>query len=311
MLRSTDHRLLFAAIAALFITLTIVVAIMPALDNQRTSVPLPTAEPMTPQQRAGERVFIAEGCIACHTQQVRSVAMDRMWGDRPGIPADYATATRQDVWHNATTLMGTERTGPDLTNIGARQPSREWHYMHLAAPRSVVPASIMPSYPWLFRREGGKVVPTQEAQDLVAYLLSRKQASLPTGMSAEPYRMGASTTTSVARSTSGLDGKTLYTQNCEACHQANGQGLPGAFPPLAGSATVNGDDIDLYVAIIMRGIDRLPDYAVMPNIGTINKLTPEQVAAIINHERSSWGNHAAPVSVERVRAAMKKLPPLP
>ena len=61
----------------------------------------------------------------------------------------------------------------------------------------------------------------------------------------------------------------------------------------------------------MRGIDRLPDYAVMPNIGTINKLTPEQVAAIINHERSSWGNHAAPVSVERVRAAMKKLPPLP
>jgi cytochrome c oxidase cbb3-type subunit 2 len=311
MFRSTDHRLLFAAIAALFITLTIVVAIRPALDNQRSSVALTTAQPMSAQERAGERVFIAEGCIACHTQQVRSVAMDRVWGERPGIPADYATATRQDVWHNATTLMGTERTGPDLTNIGLRQPSREWHYLHLFAPRRVVPASIMPSYPWLFRQEGGKVVPTQEAQDLVAYLLSRKQAALPTGMTAEPYRMGTATTSTAPRSASGLDGKTLYTQNCEACHQANGKGLPGAFPPLAGSATVNGDDIDLYVAIIMRGVDRLPDYAVMPAIGSINGLTAEQIAAIIDHERSSWGNHAPPVSVERVRAALKKLPPQP
>lgn len=268
---------------------------MPSIDNAANSVPLPTADSMTPQQRAGEQVYIAEGCVACHTQQVRSVEMDKMWGERPGMAADYAFATRQDVWRNPATLMGTERTGPDLTNVGRRQPSEEWHYLHLNAPRSVVPGSVMPSYPWLFEHRNGKPVPTQKARDLVAYLLSRKQASLPNG--------DAST---VAASTN-ISGADLYTTYCGACHQADGKGLPGAFPPLAQSTIVTGDDLDRYVDIIMNGVDRSPEYAVMPPIGTMNNLTPEQVAAIINHERTSFGNAAHKVSIDEIRSSLQRM----
>lgn len=273
-----------------------IVAVMPSIDNAATSVALPTADTLTPQQRAGEQVFIAEGCVACHTQQVRSVDMDRPWGERAGMAADYAFATRQNIWRNPATLMGTERTGPDLTNVGRRQPSEEWHYLHLNAPRSVVPGSIMPSYPWLFEHHNGKPQPTQRARDLVAYLLSRKQAMVPNGEAAN-----------VGASTSSINGAELYTTYCASCHQADGKGLPGAFPPLANSAVVIGDDLDLYVNIIMNGVDRLPEYAVMPPIGSMNNLTPEQVAAIINHERTSFGNSAHKVSVSDINAALQQL----
>ena len=76
--------------------------------------------------------------------------MDKIWGDRPSIAADYADNKRTDFWRNTATLMGTERTGPDLTNIGTRQPSIDWNLVHLYNPRIVVKESIMPAYPWMF-----------------------------------------------------------------------------------------------------------------------------------------------------------------
>jgi cytochrome c oxidase cbb3-type subunit 2 len=219
--------------------------------------------------------------------------MDRPWGERAGMAADYAHATRQDVWRNPATLMGTERTGPDLTNIGRRQPSEEWHLMHLYDPRSVVPGSIMPSYPWLFEQQNGKRVATQQGRDLVAYLLSRKQPTLP-----------SATASSASRASATADGEALYTTYCAACHQADGKGLSGAFPPLVKSDIVVGDDLQQYVNIIMHGVDRKAEYAVMPAIGELNALTPEQVTAIINHERTSWGNRAHTVSVTEIKAAL-------
>lgn len=320
----TDHWMLFGVVTVLFVSLTIGVAIVPSIDNQRNVAMLPSSKPLTAQERAGEQTFIAEGCVACHTQQVRSVAMDRVWGERPGIPADYAQATRQDVWRNAATLMGTERTGPDLATIGSRQPSEAWHLLHLYAPRAAVPASIMPSYPWLFahkakadvddvvvnvpaehRRSAGVVVATRQALDLVSYLLSRTQTPVPDGIARPEYRMGAPAADRQASRPS-VEGGTLYTTYCEACHQADGSGLPGAFPPLAKSPIVVGDDIEQYVDIIMHGVDRRDDYAVMPAVGELNNLTAEQITAIINHERMSWGNAAPEVSVARVRAALAK-----
>lgn len=125
--------------------------------------------------------------------------MDKIWSGRPGIAADYAAITRTDFWRNTATLMGTERTGPDLTNIGTRQPSIAWNLLLLYQPRAVVEKSITPAYPWLFEireelgknevevivpdefRKGvhGKIVATKEALHLIAYLQSLKQASLP------------------------------------------------------------------------------------------------------------------------------------
>src|ERR1041384_3206732 len=113
-----DHKKLFRTALGLFVALTIIVVIVPAINNQQNNAPLPNYQPLTADAFLGKKSFIANGCVACHTQQIRNVAMDKMWGDRPGIAADYAAITRTDVWRNTATLMGTERTGPDLTNIG-------------------------------------------------------------------------------------------------------------------------------------------------------------------------------------------------
>lgn len=327
-----DHRLLFGAVAALFLSLTIVIAITPAWRNQVNYEPLPGSEPLSADARAGKAVYVANGCVACHTQQVRNVAMDRIWGERPSIAADYAMNHRTDLWRNTATLMGTERTGPDLTSIGSRQPSAAWHLLHLYAPRSVVPASIMPGYPWLFEEKaqvgpgdtvvnvpesfsppGLKVVATREALQLVAYLLSLRQTPLPDG-TASPAFLYAKVTAGAADGasiSSTPDGATLYAANCQACHQANGEGLKGAFPSLKGSPIVTDDDPGRIITIIMKGYNarEKEGYPSMPAIGTMNKLTPAQIHAIINHERRSWGNQAREVPVEEVEKILHSLVP--
>jgi len=111
-------------------------------------------KPYTESQAAGRQVYIANGCVYCHSQQPRDVkqAPDaaRGWG-RASVAADYA----YDTPH----LLGTMRTGPDLFNIGARQPSKDWHLGHLYQPRAYTPGSIMPPYQYLFTVRKGPALP--------------------------------------------------------------------------------------------------------------------------------------------------------
>jgi cytochrome c oxidase cbb3-type subunit II len=318
-----NHIKLFGTALALFVGLTIVVAILPAINNQKNNAPLPNAVELSEEAFLGKQSFISNGCVACHTQQVRNVDMDKVWGNRPGIAADYAGITRTSIWINTATLMGTERTGSDLTNVGSRQPSAAWNLLHLFQPRAVVDQSIMPAYPWLFeiknnlaetdvevivpdefrKNVNGKIVATKEALNLIAYLQSLKQTPLPDGKSSLEFLYKKQESTSPKNEQTSLlpDGQLLYTNNCQACHQANGEGLKGAFPPLKGSAIVTGEDLELFVNIIMLGYDARPEYATMNAVGTDNNLTPEEVTAIINHEKTSWGNNAKPVTLEEVK----------
>lgn len=322
-----NHIKLFRTALGLFIGLTLIVAILPAINNQENNAPLPDYEPLSEQAFLGKKSFIANGCVACHTQQVRNVDMDKVWGKRPGIAADYASIKRTDFWRNTATLMGTERTGPDLTNVGTRQPSMAWNLLHLYQPRAVVENSIMPAYPWLFEiknevdedevevivpeeyRKGinGKLIASQEVLNLVAYLQSLKQTPLPDGKPPMEflYKKKESPKVTNGNSINLPDGELLYSQNCMSCHQANGEGLKGAFPPLKGSPIVLGDDLELLVNVIMLGYDARPEYAVMNAVGTDNNLTPEEVTAIINHEKTSWGNNAKTVTPEEVEKIME------
>ena len=152
-------------------------------------------KPYTEAQLRGRQVYIANGCVYCHSQQPRDKSFgpdaERGWG-RATVPADYS--------YDRPHLLGSMRTGPDLMNIGVRQPSRDWHLGHLYQPRAYVPGSIMPSYPYLFdiknKAEAGDevlklppgytpagkvVVATPEALDLVKYLqsLNRSYPVLP------------------------------------------------------------------------------------------------------------------------------------
>jgi cytochrome c oxidase cbb3-type subunit 2 len=202
--------------------------------------------------------------------------------------------------------------------------------MHLYNPRAVVAESIMPAYPWMFevvdkagagqvvvnvpeafrREQRGVVVASQEALDLVAYLQSLKQAPLPGNTQAPAFlykqekEAGASSDLSAETQ---LDGQVLYSTNCQSCHQANGEGLKGAFPPLKGSKIVLDDDPALMVDVIMNGYNAREEFAVMPPVGNSNNLKPEEVAAIMNHERTSWGNTGRKVSVEEVRKIIEFL----
>jgi len=143
----------------------------------------------------GKKVYIREGCMYCHTQQVRpkgfGTDFERGWGDRNTVARDYILQDR--------VLLGTMRTGPDLTNVGQRIPSREWHMQHLYDPRVADSHknSIMPPFNYLFEvreidgepspravqfgeghpsapPEGYEIIPTEDAEALVAYLLSLK-----------------------------------------------------------------------------------------------------------------------------------------
>ena len=319
-----NHIKLFRTAFLFFLGLTILVAILPALNNQKNNRPLPDSAPLSADAVKGKGIYIANGCVACHTQQVRNVDMDKTWGQRPGMAADYADIHRTDFWRNTATLMGTERTGPDLTDVGNRQPSKDWNLVHLFNPRIVVKESIMPAYSWLFtikkqpaksdvivnvpkeylNGEEGKVVASKDALYLIAYLQSLRQTKLPEGMLSPDFLYKQEKKQAGTASGKAADGTTLYTANCQSCHQPNGEGLPGAFPPLKGSPVVTGDNLELYVGIIMNGYSGRPGFGAMPPVGTNANLSSADITAIINHERTTWGNNAKKVTEEEIKKIM-------
>jgi cytochrome c oxidase cbb3-type subunit 2 len=75
--------------------------------------------------------------------------------------------------------------------------------------------------------------------------------------------------------------------------------LPGAFPPLKGSSIVTDNNPEKLVRIILMGYDARPQFATMPALG--EQLSDEEITAIINFERSHWGNNASLVNVETVK----------
>ena len=99
-------------------------------------------------------------------------------------------------------------------------------------------------------------------------------------------------------------GSSLYRTSCSSCHQGNGDGVPGAFPPLAGDPVVTDEDPTRHIEIILFGmqgeaIDGVEYSAAMPPFA--EQLSDEEVAAIVNHERTSWGNEAPTVTAEQVQ----------
>ncbi len=119
-------------------------------------------EPMTEVEQEGFTVFKREGCAYCHTTFVRDTPADvQRFG-----PASEAWEY-QDQYPQQ---WGTRRIGPDLSRESGKR-SDGWQFAHLHNPRSTVPQSMMPGYPWLFEEGAdGTVVPRREAQSLVAYL---------------------------------------------------------------------------------------------------------------------------------------------
>src|SRR5258708_14297866 len=147
----------------------------------------------------GEQIYRANGCFYCHTRRVRrkgcGTDVERGWGARPGE----VQSVNEDYLYDRPVMLGTQRVGPDLANIGLRQPDAVSLLKHLYNPRLITPNSVMPPYRFLFEKRklplggqptqdalflgneapaGYEVVPTDDALALVAYLLNQHSEAI-------------------------------------------------------------------------------------------------------------------------------------
>ena len=131
----------------------------------------PYPRPLSNPALAGVTIYQANGCLYCHTQQVRSESFGNWWEDgqmKTGADIKRGWGLRRtvsrDYLHDRPILLGTMRTGPDLANVGARRYSQAWHHLHLLNPRAVNSWSIMPSFAFFYIRE--KIVGTRSDKAL-------------------------------------------------------------------------------------------------------------------------------------------------
>jgi len=302
--------------------------------------------------KQGAEEYAALGCVTCHTQQVRRVEagfdVERGWGKRPSAPRDYVLQEH--------VLLGNSRIGPDLANVGLRNYSDEWLHQHLFEPQSIFPSSLCPPSPFLYQLvdepvysdigispknsmdKNRTVRPSIRANRLVAYLQALKQDyELPEVSFIETEEeLIEEEVISIAGAGAGAgapkwlqdqidSGKEIYMKAapgggmCFACHQQNGEGLAGQFPPLAESDWVLGNKERL-IKISMYGlmgeieVNGVKYNNVMSPPGIPpGSLTNEQIANVLTYIRNDWGNSASAVSAEEVatvRASLKGRAPM-
>ena len=119
------------------------VQVLPSLFEDSHKTAAPNVRPYAPLQLVGRDIYIREYCSVCHSQQVRPLLAE---AKRYG-----AISQAGEFVYDRPFLWGSKRTGPDLHRVGGKYTDA-WHRVHFANPRAVVPASIMPGYPWLADR---------------------------------------------------------------------------------------------------------------------------------------------------------------
>ena len=287
----------------------------------------------------GAKEYLSLGCVTCHTQQVRTIYagfdVERGWGKRPSVPRDYIL--QKEV------LLGHNRVGPDLANIGLRGYTREWLHKHLFNPQILVEGSICQPSPFLYdtsnensegaiKADNGESIlfikPTLRANRIVSYLESLKQDyELPEISFIETQDEDDTEDSKQTEVTSTKDdpvgvptwlaaqiesGKEIYMKAapggglCFTCHQPNGQGISGQFPPLAGSDWVLGEKerlIKISIHGLMGEIEvngvKYNNVMAPPGIPP-GSLTDQQIADVLTYIRNEWGNSASAVSPEEV-----------
>jgi len=118
-----------------------IVEIVPLFFQRSTTEPVPGLKPYTALQQAGRDIYTREGCYNCHSQMIRSLQAETLRYGHQSMAGEFV--------YDHPFQWGSKRTGPDLHRVGGKY-SDEWHRLHLANPRDLVPESNMPAYPWLF-----------------------------------------------------------------------------------------------------------------------------------------------------------------
>jgi cytochrome c oxidase cbb3-type subunit 2 len=135
---------LLLILSLLVVTIGGLVQIVPLFYLENTIEKVEGMRPYTPLELAGRNIYIREGCYTCHSQMIRP------FRDEVERYGHYSLAAESMYDHPF--QWGSKRTGPDLARVGGRY-SDEWQRQHLIDPRSVVPESVMPGYPFLAAKD--------------------------------------------------------------------------------------------------------------------------------------------------------------
>jgi cytochrome c oxidase cbb3-type subunit 2 len=116
------------------------VQIVPLWAMKSVTEPVEGLAPYGPLELAGRDIYLREQCMACHSQQVRPFRAETERYGHYSVAGEFV--------YDRPFQFGSRRVGPDLARVGGRY-SDAWQREHLIDPRSLVPESIMPAYPWL------------------------------------------------------------------------------------------------------------------------------------------------------------------
>lgn len=148
------------------------VEIVPLFFIKETVEKVEGVRPYSPLELRGRDIYIREGCYLCHSQMIRPFRDEAL---RYG---HYSLAAESKYDHPF--QWGSKRTGPDLARVGGKY-SNDWHIKHLTAPRSLVPQSVMPNYPWLVKTD-------LDYSDIQARMRALRVTGVPYSVSEAEYQ---------------------------------------------------------------------------------------------------------------------------
>jgi cytochrome c oxidase cbb3-type subunit 2 len=242
-----DGRTIFFGAIVVFASIIFIVTTLPFLTfNPPQSA---DARPLNQLEEAGRRLYASNGCNFCHTQYLRP----QDWTGVGTFRTTGRTAQAGDYFYQQTPMLGSERTGPDLSQEGGVHTD-EWHLAHFYNPRWTSTKSIMPQFSFYYEvNQAGGILPKQEVHELIAYVQSlggnaavernQRQKALKAklieergrGNEAIIHEWFPSTWRTVrnpmeATNRSLVHGKQIFTTNCIGCHGLKGDGKgPAAY----------------------------------------------------------------------------------
>lgn len=131
---------LMGILVTIVVSFSIFIEVGPLYSQVSVIEPVEGLEPRNALELSGQNIYVSEGCYGCHSQQIRPFVDETLRYGHYSVAGE-SVYDRPFQW-------GSKRTGPDLARVGGRY-SDEWHEIHLIDPRTVVPTSNMPGYPWL------------------------------------------------------------------------------------------------------------------------------------------------------------------
>jgi cytochrome c oxidase cbb3-type subunit 2 len=157
------NQALMIVLIVLLIAVGGLVEIVPLSFSTQVTEPVAGLKPYAPLELTGRDIYIREGCYNCHSQMVRPLRAEVERYGHYSVAGEFVY-DRPFQW-------GSKRTGPDLHRVGGRY-SDDWHRLHLRNPRSLVPESNMPAYPWLERSAAN-------AEDIEAKMRALRTLGVP------------------------------------------------------------------------------------------------------------------------------------